>query len=138
MSDEEISYEVQVLRGAQWSRYLVTDTLPQAQNEAFAALEEKKYLDAARIICERRDLKTNKINVVTFQPVTREQAAAAVQTYVAAQAEATSAVQKRSTAKTESFKYYVMFYTALLLVILWGGYYALTLLQTMVFPNTPR
>jgi hypothetical protein len=105
----------------------------QAQEVALAALEQKNYLDAFRIICERRDMKTNKVNVVSFKPVTREQ----VMEAKAAAGKGTSPDIDESVTSSKSKRGNVVLliplYAFLFLAIIWGGYFLMEYLQHSFF-----
>lgn len=130
---DDICYEIEVRKNGSWVRFGVASTPQQAEQEARAALEERKYLEGYKIVCERRDGRTGKINKVAFAPVLRVNLHDAAdenwQQHVHGKPSDAAASKKKSTRRVSTWLIPVVF----LIAIMWGAFFLLDFLRAQIF-----
>jgi hypothetical protein len=130
---EDVCYEIQVRKNGNWVRLGLAGTPQQAEQDARAALIERRYLEAYKIICERRDTRSGKINKVAFAAVPREELDAAADQQWERHLQGKPPVDPPPRRKQGSGRYAWLLPVLALLVIMWGGYFALVLLRAQIF-----
>ena len=130
---EDVCYEIQVRKNGNWVPLGLVATPRQAEQDARAALGERKYLEAYKIICERRDGRSGKINKIAFAPVLRENldgdADQQWERHLQGKPAADPPAKKMGASRLYSWLLPILF----LLVIMWGAYFALVFLRTQFF-----
>jgi hypothetical protein len=130
---EDVCYEIQVRKNGNWVRLGLVGTPQQAEQDARAALEERRYLDAYKIVCERRDGRSGKINKVAFAPVLREDLNAESDDQWLRHIQGRPAVDpkpSKSLATAKRFSWLLP--VAALLAIMWGAYFTLVFLRAQI------
>lgn len=130
---ENVCYEIQVRKNGNWVRLAMVDTPKRAEQDARAALGERRYLEAYKIVCERRDTRSGKINKVAFAPVLREDLDAAADQQWERHLLGKPLVDKKPRRKLTAGPYAWLLPVLALLVIMWGGYFTLVFLRAEIF-----
>jgi|GEM_PF-6713522 hypothetical protein len=130
---DDITYEIQVRKNGNWVRFGLTGSPQLAEQNARAALNERKYLDAYKIVCERRDGKSGKINKIAFPPVLRTQLDAAADQEWERHVLGKPAADPPPRRKAVPPHYSWVLPVILLLIIMWGGYFALAFVRQQIF-----
>ena len=129
---EDVSYEIQVRKNGNWVPLGQVATPKQAEQDARAALAERKYLEAYKIVCEKRESR-GKINKITFAPVMRENLDGAADDQWLRHIQGRPAVDpkpRKSSAAVKRFSWLLP--VAALLAIMWGAFYALEFLRAQI------
>lgn len=130
---EDVCYEIQVRKNGNWVRLGLSASPQQAEQDARAALEERKYLEAYKIVCERRDGRSGKINKVAFAPVMREDLDSQADDQWLRHIQGRPAVDpKPSKSRAAAKRYSWLLPVAALLAIMWGAYYTLVFLRSQI------
>jgi len=130
---EDVCYEIQVLKNGNWVRLGLVGTPQQAERDARAALEERKYLEAYKIVCERRDSRSGKINKVDFAPVSREELGGTADDQWLRHIQGRPAVDpKPSKGRAAAKRFSWLLPVAALLAIMWGAYFTLVFLRAQI------
>ena len=128
-------YEIQVRKHGNWVRFGLVDSPQRAEQDARAALQERKYLEAYQIVCERRDSRSGKVNRISFTPVFREDLDSATsdqqwQSHIEGRT-APAARPPRKKAARGAYSWILPVIT--LLLILWGAYFTLFFVRSEIF-----
>jgi hypothetical protein len=131
---EDISYEIQVRKNGNWVPLGMVGTPQQAEQEARAALAERKYLEAYKIVSERRDSRSGKVNKVAFAPVTREDLDGNADDQWLRHLQGRPAVDRKPNKNRAKARRYTAWLlpVAALLAIMWGAYFTLAFLRAQI------
>ncbi|MEI9982935.1 MAG: hypothetical protein WDN69_06795 [Aliidongia sp.] len=130
---EDVCYEIQVRKNGNWVPLGLVATPRQAEQDARAALGERKYLEAYKIVCERRDGRSGKINKIAFAPVLRENLDGDADQQWERHLQGKLAVDPPAKKKGAGRRYSWLLPILFLLLIMWGAYFALVFLRTQFF-----
>lgn len=131
---EDVSYEIQVRKNGNWVPLGQVATPQQAEQEARAALAERRYLEAYKIVCERRDGRSGKPNKVAFAPVMREDIDGTADDQWLRHIQGRPAVDpKPRKGKGTAKSFFWLLPLGALLVIMWGAYFVLMFVRTQMF-----
>jgi hypothetical protein len=130
---EDVCYEIQVRKNGNWVPLGLVATPQQAEQEARAALAERRYLEAYKIVCERRDGRTGKPNKVAFAPVMREDLEAAADDQWLRHVQGRPAVDRKpSKSRAAAKRFSWLLPVAAFLAIMWGAYFTLVFLRAQI------
>jgi hypothetical protein len=130
---DDISYEIQVRKNGNWVRLAQVATPQQAELDGRAALEERRYLEAYLIVCERRDSRSGKVNRTPFAPVLRENLHDAADQLWERHIQGKPAVDPPAKKKAGRSQFSWILPVLALLVIMWGAYFTLVYVQGVIF-----
>jgi len=129
---EDVCYEIQVRKNGNWVRLGTVATPQQAELDGRAALEERRYLEAYMIVCERRDSRSGKVNRTPFAPVLREKLHDAADLQWERHVQGKPAVDPPVRKKFASRRFSWLLPVLALLVIMWGAYFTLVYFQGVI------
>jgi hypothetical protein len=129
----DICYEIQIRKNGNWVRLGLAGSPEQAEQDARAALAERKYLEAYKIVCERRDGKTGKINKIAFAPVPRENLDAAADQLWERHLMGKPLVDPPPPRKLLPNRYSWLLPVVFLLIIMWGAYFTLEFVRSQLY-----
>ncbi len=131
---EDVAYEIQVSKNGNWVPLGQVATAQLAEQEARAALAERRYLEGYKIVCEKRDGRSGKPNKIAFAPVMRENLDGAADDQWLRHIQGRPAVDpkpRKSKGTAKSFAWLLPL--GVLLLIMWGGYFVLAFVRTQMF-----
>lgn len=130
-----IAYEIQVCANGNWMPFGMAGSPVEAERDARTALSEKKYLEGYKIICERRDSRSGKINKIAFAPVLREELDAEAdrqwRNHVDGKPPESQRRQRKPSAMRRHLSWIIP--VLVLMAILWGAYFALDFTRSAMF-----
>ena len=130
---DDISYEIQVRKNGNWVKFGLAGTPEQAELDARAALHERKYLEAYKIVCERRDNRTGKINKISFAPVLRDQTDGAADQQWLRHIDGKPPVDPAPRRTLVPRRYSWLLPVLFLGVIMWAAYFTLDFVRSQLF-----
>jgi hypothetical protein len=131
--NNDICYEIQIRKNGNWVRLGLADSPTQAEQDARAALAERKYLEAYKIVCERRDGKTGKVNKIAFAPVLREHLDTTADQQWERHLMGKPLADPPPRRKLVPRRYSWLLPAVFLLIIMWGGFFTLVFVRAQLY-----
>jgi hypothetical protein len=130
---DDLCYEIQVQKHGNWVRFGTAGSPQQAEQDARAALAERKYLEAYKIVCERRDSRTGKVNKIAFPPVSRDQLDAVADQQWERHLLGKPAVDRPPRRRLVPRRYSWLLPVLFLVVIVWAAFFTLEYVRSQLF-----
>jgi hypothetical protein len=130
---DDICYEIQVQKHGNWVRFGTAGSPEQAEHDARTALQERKYLEAYKIVCERRDTRTGKVNKIAFPPVPRDQLDAVADHQWERHLQGKPAVDPPQRRRWVPRRFSWLLPVLFLILIVWGAFFTLEYVQSQLF-----